>query len=45
MDDEDAIEDGARQVRPYVGYCLAKEVDHVGQAFQPERAAPSGWKA
>ncbi len=22
-----------------------KEEDHVGQAFQPDKPAPSGWKA
>ena len=26
-------------------YYLGKEDDHVGQAFQPDRLIPSGWKA
>ena len=26
-------------------YFLGKEEDHVGQAFQPDKPAPSGWKA
>ena len=27
------------------GYYLGKEESHVGRAFQPDDAAPSGWKA
>lgn len=34
-----------RAVRLKMGCYLGKEQDHVGQAFQPDGASSSGWKA
>jgi hypothetical protein len=35
----------ARNCVAVVAYNHGKEEDHVGQAFQPDKPAPSGWKA